>query len=217
MVSDVQSTFITAAVADPNGISEAASVGNNAALTIGGALAANGAVVFDQPRNITILSAGDDRNKSFTVTGTDETGTAVSESIVGVNDATATGTQHFATLASITAVGNPAGDVSAGSGVSIVAPMFKGRMRLKGMYAVNTGTAGTVTFRDASASGAIRMQFNTVGTADSAEYPDIPDEGLMFKDGGYVAYEQPKLSSITVFYAQALWRLIVFNFRGGYA
>ena len=61
------------------------------------------------------------------------------------------------------------------------------------------------------------MQFNTVGTADTAEYPDIPDDGLMFKEGGYVAYTQTKLSSITVFYAQALRRLIVSNFRGGYA
>ena len=69
------------------------------------------------------------------------------------------------------------------------------------MYAVNTGTAGTVTFREGSASGGIRMQFNTVGTADTAEYPDIPDDGLMFKEGGYVAYTQTKLSSITVFYA----------------
>ena len=217
MASDVQSTFITAAAADTDGISVAAAVGNNAALTIGGALASGGAVVFDQPRNITILSAGNDSSKSFTVVGTDETGTAVTESITGGNAGTATGTQHFATLASITAVGNPAGDVSAGSGTSIVAPMFKGRMRLKGLYAVNTGTAGTVTFRDENASGDIRMQFNTIGTADTSVYPDIPDDGLMFKEGGYVAYTQTKLSSITVFYAQALRRLIVSNFRGGYA
>jgi hypothetical protein len=79
--------------------------------------------------------------------------------------------------------------------------MFKGRMRLKGLYAVNTGTAGTVTFRDENASGDIRMQFNTIGTADTSVYPDIPDDGLMFKEGGYVAYTQTKLSSITVFYA----------------
>ena len=38
MSSDIQSTFIEAATADPDGISTAASVGNNAALVIGGAL-----------------------------------------------------------------------------------------------------------------------------------------------------------------------------------
>ena len=201
MASDVESTFITAAAADPDGISTAAAVGNNAALVIGGALASGGAVTFDQPRNITILSAGNDTSKSFTVGGTDERGDAVTESITGANSDTAVGTQHFATLASITAVGNPAGNVSAGSGTSIAAPMFLGRMRLRGMYAVNTGTAGTITFRNTSATGDIRMQFNTVGAADTTEYPDIPDDGLMFTAGGFVLFTQATLSSITVFYA----------------
>tara|TARA_R100000900_G_scaffold146351_1_gene135840 strand:+ start:449 stop:1054 length:606 start_codon:yes stop_codon:yes gene_type:complete len=201
MASDVESTFITAAAADPDGISTAAAVGNNAALVIGGALASGGAVTFDQPRNITILSAGNDSSKSFTVVGTDERGDAVTESITGANSDTAVGTQHFATLASITAVGNPAGNVSAGSGTSIAAPMFLGRMRLRGMYAVNTATAGTITFRNTSATGDIRMQFNTVGAADTTEYPDIPDDGLMFTAGGFVLFTQATLSSITVFYA----------------
>ncbi len=201
MSSDIESTFITAAAADPDGISTAASVGNNAALVIGGALASGGAVTFDQPRNVTILSAGNDSSKSFTVVGTDETGAAVTESITGANADTAVGTQHFATLASITAVGNPAGNVSAGSGTSIAAPMFQGRMRLKGMYAVNTATAGTITFRETNATGGIRMQFNTCAAANSTEYPDVPDDGVLFKSGGYVVYTQTTLSSLTVFYA----------------
>jgi len=201
MSSDIESTFITAAAADPDGISTAASVGNNAALVIGGALASGGAVTFDQPRNVTILSAGNDSSKSFTVVGTDETGAAVTESITGANADTAVGTQHFATLASITAVGNPAGNVSAGSGTSIAAPMFQGRMRLKGMYAVNTATAGTITFRETNATGGIRMQFNTCAAANSTEYPDVPDDGVLFKSGGYVLYTQTTLSSLTVFYA----------------
>ena len=201
MSSDIQSTFIEAATADPDGISTAASVGNNAALVIGGALASGGSVTFDQPRNITILSAGDDSGISFTAVGTDETGAAATESITGVDSDTATGSQIFATIASITAVGNPAGNVSAGSGTSILAPMFQGRMRLKGLYAVNTGTAGTITFRQTNSSGEIRMQFNTVAAANSAEYPDVPDDGIVFVDGGYISYTQNTLSSITVFYA----------------
>jgi len=201
MSSDIQSTFIEAATADPDGISTAASVGNNAALVIGGALASGGSVTFDQPRNITILSAGDDSGISFTAVGTDETGAAATESITGVDSDTATGSQIFATIASITAVGNPAGNVSAGSGTSILAPMFQGRMRLKGLYAVNTANAGTITFRQTNSSGEIRMQFNTVAAANSTEYPDVPDDGIVFIDGGYISYTQNTLSSITVFYA----------------
>lgn len=200
MSSDIQSTFVEAATADPDGISTAASVGNNASLVIGGALASDGAVTFDEPRNITILSAGDDSGISFTATGTDETGSAVTESITGADTGTATGTTFFATITAIAAVGNPAGNVSAGSGTSIAAPMFRGRMRLRGLYAVNTATAGTITFREGSSTGNIRMQFNTVAAANTTQYPDVPDDGILFAGGGYVLYTQTHLSSMTVFY-----------------
>ena len=200
MSSDIQSTFVEAATADPDGISTAAAVGNNASLVIGGALASGGAVTFDEPRNITILSAADDSGISFTATGTDETGSAVTESITGADTGTATGSTFFTTISSIAAVGNPAGNVSAGSGTSIAAPIFRGRMRLRGLYAVNTATAGTITFRQGSSTGSIRMQFNTVASANTTQYPDVPDDGIVFAGGGYVLYTQTHLSSMTVFY-----------------
>lgn len=198
--NDVQATFINPAVADPNGISEAAAVGNNANLVIGGALADGGAVIFDQPRNITILSAADDSGISFTVTGTSETGAAQTESIGGADSGTATGSKFFATLSQITAVGDPAGDASAGSGTSIAAPIYQGRMRLRGLYIVNSGTAGTITFRDTSGTGAIRLQMATVGSANTNQYPDVPDDGIVFSSAGYVTYTQTQMSSVTAFY-----------------
>ena len=200
MSSDIQSTFVEAAAADTDGISTAAAVGNNANLVLGGALTSGGAVTFDEPRNITILSAGDDSGISFTVTGTDETATAVTESITGANAGTATGSTFFATISQIAAVGNPAGNVSAGSGVSIAAPIFSGRMRLRGLYAVNTGTAGTITFREGSGTGTVRMQFNTVASANTTQYPDVPEDGILFVGGGYITYSVAGLSSMTVFY-----------------
>jgi VCBS repeat-containing protein len=200
MSSDIQSTFVEAAAADTDGISTAAAVGNNANLVLGGALTSGGAVTFDEPRNITILSAGDDSGISFTVTGTDETATAVTESITGANAGTATGSTFFTTISQIAAVGNPAGNVSAGSGVSIAAPIFRGRMRLRGLYAVNTGTAGTITFREGSGTGTVRMQFNTVASANTTQYPDVPEDGILFVGGGYITYSVAGLSSMTVFY-----------------
>jgi hypothetical protein len=200
MASDIQSVLVEAATADPDGISTAAAVGNNANLVIGGALAGGGSVTFDEPRNVTILSAGDDSGISFTVTGTDEQNAAQTETISGVDSDTATGSKFFATVTQIAAVGNPAGDVSAGSGTSVAAPMYQGRMRLRGIYAVNTGSAGTITFREGSGTGGIRMQFNTVASANTTQYPDIPDDGILFKDGGFVTYTQTALSSLTVFY-----------------
>ena len=201
MSSDIQSTFIESAAIDADGISTAAAGGDGASLVIGGALASGGAVTFDQPRNVTILSAGDDSGISFTVTGTDEAGDSATESITGANAGTATGSSYFATVTAIAAVGDPAGNVSAGSGTTIAAPMFRGRMRLRGMYVVNTGTAGTTTFRQTSSSGTVKMQFNTVASANTTQYPDVPDDGILFTGGGYVLYTQGTLSSITVFYS----------------
>jgi hypothetical protein len=201
MSSDIQSTFIEAAALDADGISTAAAVGDGASLVIGGALASGGSVTFDQPRNVTILSAGDDSGISFTVTGTDETGDSATESITGANAGTATGSSYFTTVTAIAAVGDPAGNVSAGSGTAIAAPMFRGRMRLRGIYVVNTGTAGTTTFRQTSSSGAVKMKFNTVASANTTQYPDVPDDGILFIAGGYVLYTQTALSSITVFYS----------------
>ena len=113
--SDVQGKFLTAdtQALDADGISAAAAVGNNAALTIGGALASGGSCTFDSGRVVTILSAGDDSAKSFTVTGTDVNGDAQTESITGANAGTATGSKYFKTVTGISAVGNPAGNVSA--------------------------------------------------------------------------------------------------------
>ena len=57
--SDVIPVIISDEVAlDADGISTAASVGNNAALTIGGALADGGSVTNASGRQVTILSAG---------------------------------------------------------------------------------------------------------------------------------------------------------------
>lgn len=200
MSSDIQSTFIDPAAADPNGLSTTAAVGDNAAVILNGALTSGGVGTFDVPRNVTILSSGDDSSISFLVVGTDETETAVSESVTGANADTAVSSAYFSTITAITAVGDPAANVTAGSGTAIAAPMFRGRMRLNGLYAVNTATAGTITFRETSATGGIRMQFNTVAAANTTEYPDVPDDGILFAGGGYVLYTLAAMSSLTVFY-----------------
>ena len=89
--SDVQGKFITAdtQALDADGISTAASVGNNAALTIGGALADGGACAFDSGRIVTILSAGNDSSKSFSVVGTNVNGDIIyGDIIVSILDLT---------------------------------------------------------------------------------------------------------------------------------
>ena len=201
--SDVKAVTITAdtVALDADGISVAASVGNNAALTIGGALASGGACTFNAGRIVTILSAGNDAAKSFTVVGTDVNGDSQTESITGANAGTATGTKFFLTIASITAVGNPAGNVSAGVNASAADVIFAGRSRLKGIYLTSTATAGTVDFLTTSPSGTSLMGLSSVGDADATRDVVIPNEGVLFTDGIFVEYTVSTFLTMTVFHA----------------
>jgi len=199
--SDVESSFIEAAAADTDGVCASQTPGSATNMTINGALSGSGSVTFDQPRNLTIASAGNDSAKTFTVTGTDETGTAQTEVITGANTDTATGSSFFATVTQIATSAATAGAVTVGSGTSIAGVMFTGRMRLRGIYVVNGASAKTINFREGSATGTIRMKFATTAGVATNSYPDIPDEGLLFKDGGYVTFTQADITAMTVFYS----------------
>lgn len=114
--SDVKVTFISDEVAaDPNGFSASAQVANNAALVLGGALADGGAVTLGSARTVVITSGGDDSGISFNVVGTDLDGASLTENITGADTGAATGSKYFKTIVSITAVGDPAGTVIAGT------------------------------------------------------------------------------------------------------
>ena len=189
MESDILPVIISDEVAlDADGISVATSVGNNAALVIGGALADGGSVTNASGRQVTILSAGNDSSKSFNVVGTDVNGASLTENVTGANAGTATSSGYFKTIASITAVGNPAGNVSAGINNNALGVIFSVRTRLKGFSFVSGGTAGAANIRNSGATGTELIQFRTIGTDNSADDPFIPDVGVLFKDGCYVTF-----------------------------
>ena len=201
--SDVTAVFITAdaQALDADGISTAAAVGNNAALTIGGALADGGSVTNVGGRIVTILSAGNDSAISFTVVGTDVSGDALTESITGANAGTATGSSYFRTITSITAVGNPAGNVSAGINTAVADVIFAGRSRLQGVNVVCSGTAGNIDFLNTSTSGSSLFKLGCVASATSTRDITIPDNGLVFSDGVYINYTTATFTSMTAFHA----------------
>ena len=198
--SDVTSSFITAAAADPNGISTVATISGAANLTINGALADGGSVTMDCPRNVTILSAADDSGITFTVTGTDESGTAITEVITGADSTTATGSSFFQTVTQIATSGSSTGNVSAGSGTSCSGVISASRCRLRGIYVVNGSGAATIVFREGSGTGTVVMQFATIAGASTNSYPDVPDDGILFSGGGFLDYSAANMSSITLFY-----------------
>jgi len=201
--SDVISVTITAdtLAADPNGISTDAAVGDDAALTINGALADTGSVTLSHARTVTITSAGDDSGISFTVVGTDVNGDAQTETVTGANAGAATSSNFFLTITSITAVGDPAGNVQAGISGVASAVIFAGRARLKGVFLTSTATAGNVDFRTSSPSGTSLMKISSVGSATATRDVVIPEEGVLFGSGVYIQYNVSTFLTMTSFHA----------------
>jgi|TARA_R110000796_G_scaffold123371_2_gene237724 hypothetical protein len=198
MSSDIQSTFISAAVASATVVAASQQKTAGTPLTLTAS-----PYVMDAARKLTVSSGQNINAVNFTVVGLDHIGAAATEVITGVNANAVTSTVYWSSITSITpdANVNGANSASAGTSNSVAAAIFSGPLRLKGIYAVNTATAGTITFRETSPTGAIRMQFATVGSATTSEYPDVPDDGILFKAGGYIDYSPVSMSSITVFYA----------------
>ena len=171
-----------AGLANANGISTSAAVGNDAFLDIGGALAANiptggnsGDVTNLIAHKVTISSTGDDSGITFTVVGTDALGDPQTEaSITGANVGTATSTLYFLKITSIEADGDPAGSVSAG---------ISGEIQEK-VTGANTATATTATLFEtitgikAEGTPAVKVSAGVLG--------NVNDSSISFSDAALV-------------------------------
>lgn len=201
--SDVQSTYITAdtVALDADGITTTASLSGAGTLTINGALATGSEVELSSGRQVTITSAGNDTGVTFTVTGTDVNGAAQTEAITGASGAAATSTKYFKTITEIANSAASAGAVTAGINALAADVVFAGRMRLRAVWVKNSATAGTLDFRQESAAGTANLIFDTIAVSSWAfRDNDIPDDGILFVDGGYVQYTVATFDTLTAFY-----------------
>jgi len=74
-----------------------------------------------------------------------------------------------------------------------------GRTRIRAVYIIPSGTAGTVTFYDNGSSGTKRMTLNTVASATQPTYLWFPAEGLLFNTNVYATLSN--VGSVTVLYS----------------
>ena len=74
-----------------------------------------------------------------------------------------------------------------------------GRARVKSIYVVPSGTAGSVIFNNGSSSATTIMTVNTVAAATQPTYLLLPGEGVLFESGIYV--DVANIGSVMVFYA----------------
>ena len=205
--SDIKSRYIAADAdaADADGVCQsqtpaATGVQN---LTINGAQASGGVATFTAGRLITITSSGTDDGRTFTVVGTDVNGSAQTETIAGPDTATVTGTLYFRTVTQVTVDEDTAGAITVGMADNAVEVIFAGRMRLRGIYFLHTGAAGSIVVRNGGASGSIGVQLGTVASATAISDVEMRDNGIAFSDGGYVSYlvSAPAFANMTAFYA----------------
>jgi len=73
-----------------------------------------------------------------------------------------------------------------------------GRSRIKSIYIVPSGTAGSVVFKDNGSSGVTRITINTVASATQPTYVLLPGEGLLFQTNIYATLTN--IGSVMVFY-----------------
>lgn len=204
--SDIKARYIAADgdAADTDGVcqSQTPAAGGVQTLTINGAQASGGVATFTAGRLITIASASDDSARTFTVTGTDVNGAAQVETIAGPAT-TVTGTLYFRTVTQVTVDDNTAGAITVGMADNAVEVIFAGRMRLRGIYFLHTGAAGSIVVRNGGASGSIGVQLGTVASATAISDVEMRDNGIAFSDGGYVSYlvSAPAFANMTAFYA----------------
>lgn len=74
-----------------------------------------------------------------------------------------------------------------------------GRTRLLGLYFTHTGTPATLTLKDGGSGGATRIAVTSPASAGSQDLI-IPDMGILFEQGIYIALSSAEITSVTLLF-----------------
>jgi hypothetical protein len=113
----MQSFDIDPADVDADGLAQSQTPLASGNLTLNGALISGGSFTESSGhgRQLGIASVGDDSGRTFTVTGTDADGTAITETITGPNATTVESTRYFKTVSSVAVDAATAGAITVGT------------------------------------------------------------------------------------------------------
>lgn len=136
---------------------------------------------------VTVTCAGNDAGRTFTVVGVGMDGAVLTEAISGADAGSTTGSSYFAQVTSISVDAATDGAVTIGYGGNLALP----KTRVKYIYFVASGTAGTVTLTRNSDSAVI-LSLPTPATANTT------DGLLMPADGISTAYTATDYSVVTL-------------------
>jgi hypothetical protein len=85
------------------------------ALTLDGTLVVDGVAIMDSPRRVLITAVADESPNTFTITGTNWSGAAISETLAGPNATTAQSVLDYKTVTGVSISGNAVGDFEIGT------------------------------------------------------------------------------------------------------
>ena len=152
-------------------------------------------------QTVTLTSTADNSGRTFVVVGKDADGDAQTSAATTGPGAGATvdvsGT--WTEITSITASGAITTDISAGVKDGLTSGIvFAGRTRIRGMNGIGGAGAATLFFKNSSTSGSSKFVLDV----DQAEAvaPYIPDNGILFPNGAYFAYDGTAVVGVSVQY-----------------
>jgi len=163
---------------------------------------ANSSFGTNTARKITATTLGDESSITVTIVGTDEKGDAATEVITLPGSATTTAgtTTAFLTITSATVSAQPAANVSLGMTADVFGSIFQGRTRVRQVNAESGGAIGSVLFRDGSLTGTALLTVRTGATAGDINTVNIPQDGILYKDGAFVTFDETQCNSATVYF-----------------
>ena len=152
-------------------------------------------------QTVTLTSSADNSAITFAVVGKDASGDAQTVSaFTGPNATTSSVTGTWTEITSITASGAITTDISAGvTGGATTGTVFAGRTRIRGMNGVGGAGAGRLYFKNSSATTGPNKLILDVDQAETIA-PYIPDNGILFPDGAYFAYDGTAVVGVSVQY-----------------
>ena len=152
-------------------------------------------------QTVTVTSSANNSGITFTVVGKDADGAAqTSAATTGPDSETVSIAGTWTEVTSITASGAITTQIEAGvvSGAT-TGTVFAGRTRIRGMSGVAGAGAGRVYFKNSSATTGANRFILDVDSGEDID-PFIPNNGILFEDGAYTAYDGTAVVGLSVQY-----------------
>lgn len=148
---------------------------------------------------VSVTSSGNDATTVFTITGTivgqTTNGGVGTDTITGVNANTVSSTKYFSSVTSVVASATSANNVSVGYTADLALP----RTRVKGLYYVGGGSAGSITITSPNVTAPL-YKIATPDQADSfADSLFMPAEGILVGSDARDDYATVTVSNVTSF------------------